>query len=242
MDVRWYTSPDARTAAEACAQHLLARLEETLAGRDYATLTVSGGTTPKLLFEALAARRFDWNKIHLFWVDERAVPPSDPHSNYRMAAEAFLMPAKFPPRNVHRIHGEFRPEVAARCYATEIRDFFGLEEGEMPHFDVIHQGVGADAHTASLFPGEPLLDDREGIAAAVYVEKLSQWRITLLPGVLLAAKHTVLLATGADKAEAVRAVFHEPYDPRRYPAQMVSQQGRGVAWFLDQAAARLVGD
>jgi 6-phosphogluconolactonase len=195
-----------------------------------------------LLFEALAARCFDWNKIHLFWVDERAVPPSDPQSNYRLAAEALLMPAKFPPRNVHRIRGEFRPEVAARCYATEIRDFFGLEEGEMPHFDVIHQGIGADAHTASLFPGEPLLEDREGIAAAVFVEKLAQWRITLLPGVLLAARHTVLLATGADKAEAVRAVFHEPYDPKRYPAQMAPHQGRGVAWFLDQAAARLVGD
>lgn len=242
MGVRWYASRDAGSAAEACAHHLLARLEEALAGREYATLTVSGGTTPKLLFEALAASRFDWNKIHLFWVDERAVPPSDPNSNYRMAAEAFLMPAKFPHRNVHRIHGEFRPEVAARCYATEIRDFFGLEEGETPHFDVIHRGIGADAHTAGLFPGEPLLDDREGIAAAVYVEKLAQWRITLLPGVLLAARHTVMLATGADKAEAVRAILHEPYDPKRYPAQVVSHHGRGVAWFLDQAAARLVGD
>jgi 6-phosphogluconolactonase len=242
VGVRWYASPDARSAAEACAQHLRARLEEALAGREYATLAVSGGATPKLMFEALAGSRFDWNKIHLFWVDERAVPPTDPNSNYRMVAESFLMPAKFPPRNVHRIHGEFRPEVAARCYATEIRDFFGLEEGETPHFDVIHRGVGADGHTASLFPGEPLLEDREGIAAAVYVEKLAQWRITLLPGVLLAAKHTVVLATGADKAEAVRAVFHESYDSRRYPAQMAPPQGRGVAWFLDRAAAKLVGD
>ena len=100
--------------------------------------------------------------------------------------------------------------------------------------------MGPDAHTASLFPGEPLIDDRDGIAAAVYVEKLKQWRVTLLPGALLAAKHTVFLVAGADKAEAVRAVFKEEYDPKKYPAQMASHHGRRVAWFLDQAAARLL--
>ena len=242
MGVRWHAYPDARSAAEACGHHVLARLEEALAGCEYATLTVSGGTTPKSMFEVLAAARFNWNKVHLFWVDERAVPPTDPNSNYKMAAESFLIPAKFPHRNIHRIHGEFMPDVAARCYATEIREFFGLEEGEMPHFDVIHRGIGTDAHTASLFPGEPWIDDREGIAAAVYIEKLAQWRITLLPGVLLAARHTVLLVTGTDKAQTVRAIFNEPYDPKRYPAQMVSHHGRGAAWFLDQAAASLMED
>ena len=92
----------------------------------------------------------------------------------------------------------------------------------MPRFDVVHRGMGPDAHTASLFPGEPLIDDREGIAAAVYVEKFHQWRVTLLPGALLAAKHTVFLVAGDDKAEAVRAVFQEEYDPKKYPAQIAS--------------------
>jgi 6-phosphogluconolactonase len=110
----------------------------------------------------------------------------------------------------------------------------------MPHFDMIHRGMGADAHMASLFPGEPLIDDREGIAAAVFVRHLNAWRVTLLPGVLLAAKHNVFLVTGADKAEAVRAVFHEEYDPKKYPAQMASHHGRGVSWFLDEAAAKLM--
>jgi 6-phosphogluconolactonase len=240
MSARWFSYPDARAAAEACAKHILARLEDALAGRSYATLALSGGATPRPLFESLAQAKFPWPQVHVFWVDERAAPPGDPASNYKTAAECFLLPARLPSRNVHRIQGELMPEVAARRYAEEIRQFFGLEPGEMPHFDVIHRGVGADGHTASLFPGEPLLEDRENIAAAVYVEPLAQWRITLLPGVLLAAKHTVFLVTGEDKAEIVRAVFHEPYNPMRYPAQMVSLHGRGVCWFLDQAAARLL--
>lgn len=238
--MRWFAYPDPKSAAEACAHHIISRLEEALAGRAYATLGVSGGTTPKPLFENLAAAKFPWDQVHVFWVDERVVPPSDPQSNYRLVAESFLLPARIPHRNIHRIPTELMPDVGARRYADEIRTFFGLQEGEMPPFDVIHRGVGADAHTASLFPGEAIIEDREGIAAAVYVEKLAQWRITLLPGVLLAARHTVFLVTGADKAEAVRAIFHEPYDPKRYPAQMVAHHGRGVAWFLDEAAARLM--
>jgi 6-phosphogluconolactonase len=239
--MQWHAYRDTKTAAEACAGFVAARLEEALSGKDHATLALSGGATPKALFESLAARRFPWPQVHLFWVDERAVPPTDPRSNYKLAAEALLIPARVPQRNIHRIHGELMPEVAARRYADEVRDLFGLEQGEMPHFDVIHRGVGPDAHTASLFPGEPLIEDREGIAAAVYVEKLAQWRITLLPGVLEAARNTVMLVAGADKAEAVRAVFHEPHEPRRYPAQLASLHGRAVAWFLDQAAARLIG-
>ena len=108
----------------------------------------------------------------------------------------------------------------------------------MPHFDLVHRGMGPDAHTASLFPGEPLIDDREGIAAAVYAEKFNMWRVTLLPGALLAAKHTVFLVAGEDKAEAVRAVFHEEYDPKKYPAQIASHHGRGVTWFLDESSRR----
>ena len=110
----------------------------------------------------------------------------------------------------------------------------------MPRFDVVHLGMGPDAHTASLFPGQPLIEDRDGIAAAVHVEKFKQWRVTLLPGALLAAKHTVFLVAGEDKAEAVRGVFKEEYDPNKYPAQTVSHQGRGVTWFLDEADARLM--
>jgi 6-phosphogluconolactonase len=100
--------------------------------------------------------------------------------------------------------------------------------------------MGPDAHTASLFPGQPLIDDRENLAAAVYVEKFQQWRITLLPAVLLAARNTVMLVAGDDKAEALRSVVQAPYDPKKYPAQLVTHSPGNVMWFVDKAAARLI--
>jgi 6-phosphogluconolactonase len=237
--MQWHAYRDAKTAAVACAGFIIARLEEALSGKELATIAVSGGSTPKPMFETLAARAFPWDRVHVFWVDERAVPPTAPQSNYKLSAEAFLIPARVPQRNIHRVHAELMPEVAAARYEDEIRDFFGLEPGEMPHFDVVHRGMGPDAHTASLFPGEPSIDNRQGVAAAVHVGKLGQWRITLLPGALEAARNTVMLVCGAEKAEPVRAVFQEPYTPKKYPAQLGSHSGT-MMWFLDQAAARLI--
>jgi 6-phosphogluconolactonase len=238
--VHRYTLPDPEAAAEACGHSILHLLEEALAGQEFASLAVSGGTTPKILFQKLAATPFRWDKVFLFFVDERCVPPTDDASNYKLAEENLIRPAHIPSRNVHRIYGELNPEAAAARYVDEIRDFFALEDGAMPRFDVVHRGMGPDAHSASLFPGEPLIDDREHIAAAVWVEKFHMSRVTLLPGALLAAKHNVFLVCGDDKAEAVRAVFNEEYDPKKYPAQIASHHGRGVTWFLDAPAARLL--
>jgi 6-phosphogluconolactonase len=240
MSVRWYTSPDPPSAAEACAHHVISVLDEVLAGREFATFAVSGGSTPRFLFQKLAATRFAWDRVHIFWVDERCVPPTDPASNYKLTEENLIRPAHIPHRNVHRIVGEIAPKTAADRYAAEIRDFFGLEKDEMPHFDLIHRGMGPDAHTASLFPGNPLIENRDDITAAVFAPQFNQWRVTLLPGPLLAASHTVFLVAGDDKAESVRAVFKEEYDPKKYPAQIASHHGRGVTWFLDEAAARLM--
>jgi 6-phosphogluconolactonase len=238
MSVHWYSYPDAQGAAAAAARHILTLLDQVLAGKERATLAVSGGSTPKLMFQEMVKAGYRWDRVHLFWVDERAVPASDPESNYKLALESLIVPAHIPPRNVHRIEGSIAPERAAEHYEADIRRFFSLEDGELPHFDITQQGMGPDAHTASLFPGEPLLDDREGIAAAVHTPKPPPWRITLLPGVLLAARHTVFLVSGADKADGVRAVFEDEYDPKRLPAQLVSHHGRSVSWFLDEAAAR----
>src|SRR2546426_502862 len=150
-----------------------------------------------------------------------------------MAQETLLGPVRAAERQVHRIKGELRPEAAAQRYAADIRAFFGLEEGEQPSFDVLHLGLGPDGHTASLFPGESLIEDRSGIAAAVYVEKMNTWRVTLLPGALLAAQNTVFFTTGGEKADAVRAVLTEEYNPQRWPAQVITHHGRKVVWFLD---------
>jgi 6-phosphogluconolactonase len=236
----WYPFPDAKATAEGCAHHILSLLNEVLAGQEFATLAVSGGTTPKLLFQQMVPMPFDWKRVHLFFVDERCVPPSDDESNFKLANDNLIVPAHIPRSHVHRIIGEMSPEHAAQRYASDIQEYFQLEDGAMPHFDVIHQGTGPDAHTASLFPGSPLIDDREGIAAAVYVEAKGSWRVTLLPGVLLAAKHNVFLVTGEDKAQSVHNVFEADYDPHKYPAQIVTHHGRKVAWFLDKEAARLV--
>ncbi|MGA3099446.1 MAG: 6-phosphogluconolactonase [Bryobacteraceae bacterium] len=230
---RLFVSPDARAAAEACAHHALALLEKAIACEEYATFAVSGGSTPGLMFDSLATK-FRWDRVHLFWVDERAVAPDSEASNYKLAYDLLIAPAGIRERNVHRIHGELEPREAARLYTAEIRRYFELGSTELPRFDVVHRGVGPDGHTASLFPGNELLDNHDDIAAPVFAPQFNQWRITLLPGVLKAARNTVVLAAGADKAEAVRAVFQDSYDPKKWPAQIARDQAH---WFLDRAAA-----
>lgn len=227
-----HSSPEA--AAAACALYIL----DSLAGRT-ATLALSGGTTPRMMFAEMARRPFDWTRLHIFWVDERAVPPGDEQSNYRLAREHLLEPAGVPAANVHRIETELPPFEAAKRYQAVIREFFALSEGELPRFDMIHRGIGADAHTASLFPGEPLIHDEAGIAAAVYVEKFKQFRVTLLPGVLRAARQTAMLVCGADKAAPMAAITGPTRDPLRWPAQVVTGTGAPERWFIDEAAAGL---
>jgi 6-phosphogluconolactonase len=237
MSVQWYESESLDTAAEAAGNFLLSRLTDALSGQPHATLAVSGGRAPLPLFSRLARTPFPWHRVHFFWVDERCVPPTHADSNYRLVRETLLDPLRVAPSHVHRIRGELRPDEAARRYIDEIREFFGLQEGQFPHFDVVHLGLGADAHIASLFPGEAMIDNRTGIGGAVYVDKLNTWRVTLLPGAILAARHTLFLTAGEEKAQAVQAVLNEPYDPQRWPAQVITHHGRHVVWFLDHAAA-----
>jgi 6-phosphogluconolactonase len=240
VSIHRYIYPTPQQAAEHCGDAILQLLKESLSGESTATLAISGGATPRPMFEHMAKARFDWSGVHLFWVDERCVPPTDQQSNYRLAKETLIEPAHIPSRNVHRIEAELQPDEAARHYAEELSSFFSLGPGEMPHFDVIHRGIGPDAHTASLFPGEPLIDDHENLVAAVWVEKMNQWRITMLPGVLLAARHTAMLVCGADKAEAMQHIIEGPFDSRKYPAQALAHHGRSLTWFLDTDAARLI--
>jgi 6-phosphogluconolactonase len=221
---------DARDAAAHCAAQILEHLRES----PRPTLAISGGSSPKPMFEIFASTPFDWDRLQLFWVDERCVPPTDAQSNFKLANDAWLAPAKFPVSNIHRVQTERDPEDAAEVYSDELRLVFG--EG-IPQFAVIHRGMGPDAHTASLFPAEPLIDDRTGLAGAVFVEKLNSHRVTLLPAVLLAAKHTVLLVAGADKAGPLSDVLYGPHDPKKFPCQLAERDGREVAWFLDPAAA-----
>src|ERR1700722_18259828 len=238
MSVQSFVYESADAASAACASKVLELLGQALSTQPRASIAVSGGTTPKRMFADMARSGFDWTNVHLFWVDERCVPPTDFESNYKLAKDHFIDAAHFPAANVHRIQGELAPSDAASLYAADIRSFFELAvDHPMPRFDIIHRGLGPDAHTARLFPAEPLIDDHKNLAAAVYVEKFHQWRVTLLPGVLEAARHTLMLAAGADKAEPLNSVLHEPYDPKKYPAQITTYDGVGVLWLPDKGGA-----
>jgi len=230
-------SADAPAAAEACGVRMLHILQEAIAERDSASIAVSGGNTPKLLFQCLSKSDFDWSRVHLFWVDERAVPPGDPQSNYTLAYDNWLAPVSYPPANIFRIQAELPISEAAERYAAAIRSHFKLDDDGFPVFDIIQQGMGGDVHTASLFPGEPLILDRTGIAAAVYVEKLTAARITLLPGVLTRARNTLMLVTGEDKAPALHTVWKGPENLMESPAQLTRHHEGKVTWYLDEAAA-----
>ena len=174
MSIHQFTRPDLASAARSCAHHIVSILDQALAGHERASFALSGGSSPRLVFERLAQADFDWSRVTLFWADERCVPPFHEESNFRMVDESFIIPARFPRRQAHRVYTELSPERAAERYAEDLRDHFGLHRGEVPRFDLIHLGMGADGHTAGLFPGDPLLEDREHLTAATYVEKLRQ--------------------------------------------------------------------
>lgn len=229
MNARRIVCSSDAAAAEACAAEMLSLIAAARDGAGRAAIAISGGSSPKPMFAKMAAAQFDWAGVHIFFVDERCVPPTDSASNYKMAREHLLEPAGIPTGQIHRIMGEIDSQEAARQYAAKIAAFF---KESPPRFDVIHRGMGPDAHTASLFPGDPLIADRTGIAAATFAAKFSQWRVTLLPAVLLAAKHTLVLAPGADKAEALAQVFGPDRDEQKFPAQLGITESIPMTWYV----------
>jgi len=226
---------DAATAAAAAATHIAERLDEAVRDRGRATLAVSGGNSPKPLFRELVKTGVDWNAIHLFWADERAVGPEDEASNYAMALEYLIRPAGIPAANLVRVEGERGAPEAAALYEKALRTAF--PGAAVPVFDVIHLGMGPDAHTASLFPGDPLVREHHRLAAAVRAPKPPPDRVTLLPPVLHKARCVTVFAPGADKAGALKQVFEGARNPSQYPAQILDARTAETVWFLDEDAA-----
>ena len=227
-------------AARACALRAAELLTKRLSAAQSVTFAISGGSTPAMMFRVLATCPLEWKRVHLFQVDERRVSPDDARSNYRLAHAELITPTGIPSENVHRIRGELSAEAAALRYVEEIRQFFGTPRGVMPVFDIVHRGMGAEAHTASLFPGEPLIGDTTGIAAAVTVPVAPRERVTLLPGPLAAARHTLMLTAGGDKAEALHRVLTRKYEPFHLPAQIGTFGNARAEWYVDSAAAALM--
>ncbi len=236
MSDRYRVSADKEAAARAAGDYLLDCLGAALETRDVATCALSGGSTPTLMFRHLAEQEFAWERVHFFWVDERCVAPDHAESNFGIAKAVLLDPLGISKEQIHRIEGEREPRDAADRYVREIHEFFDLSVGGMPRFDMLHLGMGADGHTASLFPGGDLIDDRRGVAASVYVAARSGYRVTLLPGAILKARRIFFLVTGEDKQTTLRDVIAGPYEPALRPSQLIDREAKDVVWFLDRAA------
>ena len=234
----------------AAAEEFARRADAAVRERGAFAVALSGGSTPRGLYEVLAGdgpppfrRQVPWGRTHFFWGDERHVPPDHPESNYRTAREALLSVVPLPPEHVHRIPAE-RPDAgqAAEEYARTLREHFRLAEGQWPRFDLVLLGMGIDGHTASLFPGSPALRERARLVCAPWVERLRAHRITLTPPVLNHAACALFLVAGGDKADTLRAVLHGEVRPDRLPAQVVRPIRGELLWLVDEAAARRLPD
>ena len=232
--------PDKTALIRAEAERIVTLANEAIDRRGRFLLALSGGSTPRPLYELLASdpfrARIDWSRVHLFWGDERCVPPDHPDSNYRMTREALLDRVQPPAENVHRIRGEAEPQEAAEAYERELRRIFG--PGEVPDrsFDLVLLGMGPDGHTASIFPGTQATTETRRWAMAVHVERpRPMWRVTLTTVVLNAAADVTFLVAGADKADRLREVL-QAGGPPRLPAQLVKPTHGALHWMVDRAA------
>lgn len=231
----------AAAVAEQAAERFVEAATKALDESGRFTVALSGGTTPRSLYARLASEpfrsRLDWSRVRVFWGDERCVPPDHPDSNYRLAEELLLSRVPIRPENIHRMRGEATdPDLAAAEYAGELQSAFGLKRGERPRFDLILLGMGADGHTASLFPHSPALREVTRLAVAVYVEAVKGYRLTLTLPVLNGAATVLFLISGSDKAQRLRTVLTGKPSPGA-PASLVRPERGTLHWIVDRAAA-----
>lgn len=225
---------------DAALETIVVALREHAGDAFYVVL--SGGSTPLRLYEMVLERDdIDWHKLRIFFGDERIVPPDHPDSNYRAAYETLLEAAPIPNEAVYRMRCELGAEAAAVDYEQRLREVFKLQPGELPRFDLVLLGMGADGHTASLFPGTPALEERERLVVANPVPQLDTTRLTLTFPVFNAARNVLFLVTGAEKAPALRACLTGDV-AERPPAGRVQPTDGRLLWFVDRAAAAELGD
>jgi 6-phosphogluconolactonase len=223
------------------ADRVTGHVGEAIIARGNALVCLTGGNTPRRLYTLLGdpdrqwRERIDWDRLHLFWTDERHVPPDHPESNFGMTRECLLSRVPVPESQIHRMPGE-REDAgrAAADYEIDLRAAFAEAGRDDLTFDAMLLGVGRDAHIASLFPGSPLLAPvatrRPDRVAAVHVPHLAEWRLTLTPAAILDVRRTVVLVEGTEKADAVQAALALPEDVQRWPAQILRQLGGRVEW------------
>ena len=236
---------DAPTIARRAAEEFIKSANTAVKSKGSFSVALAGGSTPKALYSLLASDplrgQLPWEKMHLFFGDERHVEPTHPDSNFRMATEAMISKVPLKPDQVHRIKAENPDtEQAAREYEKELRSHFKLADGEAPQFDLVLLGMGNEGHTLSLFPGTKALRDNGRLVLRNWVGKLLAERVTLTAP---AASNTVLamfMVAGADKAMALKAVLEGPYEPEQLPAQLIDPKNGRLLWLVDATAGGLL--
>jgi len=236
-------SPNAEAVAAVAAQLFTDTAISAVSAKGVARIAISGGSTPKRMFTQLAdpakpyAAAVPWDKLELFWVDERCVPPDHADSNYKMTKAALLDHVPLPASRVHRMEGELDPAEASAKYESDIRNTFKLEGAETPAFDLILLGMGDDGHTASLFPHTEALHEMSLIVTPNHVPQKDTWRITLTLPVILHGKKVAFLIEGAGKAEILADVLLGAYDPESKPSQLIRPVSGELSLLLDSPAA-----
>ena len=237
---------DAAAVAQHGAQELLHAAKAAAASKNSVSLVLSGGSTPRTLYALLSGdpmlhTELPWDKMALYFGDERHVGPDHPDSNFRMVKESLLSSAPLKPEQVRRIKAEYPDaERAALEYQQTICADFGLGAGQFPRFDVVLLGMGSDGHTASLFPCTKVLRETRRIVASNWVGKLYAQRITLTVPAINNAEQVIFLVTGADKAPALKGVLEGPREPEQLPAQMIQPRNGKLTWLVDRAAGSML--
>lgn len=225
--------PDFASLIAGAADTIAAAAAEAIAARGRFTIALSGGNTPRPVYQRLASVPIDWTKVHVFFGDERCVSPRDARSNHHMARVALLDRVPVPSEHVHRMRGEDPPEAAAEAYAAVLRSALG-EDGRL---DLVLLGLGHDGHTASLFPGLAAATETRRTVMESYVEFVGMWRLSMTPAAINDARRVLFVVTGDDKAEILRRVLKGPREPVVLPAQAIRPKERPATWLLDQQAA-----
>jgi len=226
--------------AEASVKRFVQAAKDAILQRDTFSVALAGGSTPKAMYRLLASEEFsnqlDWNKIFVFFGDERCVLPDDPESNYRMTREAFLDHVPIPEENILPMDGALEPEKSALLYEHKLRNHFGNQ----PRLDLVLLGMGTDGHTASLFPGTAAIHENNRWVVAHFVSKLDAWRLTLTPPIINSARQIIFLVSGKNKAQPLYDVLHGPRQPDVLPSQIIQPTKGSLTWMLDAAAAKLL--
>ncbi|MDQ6762278.1 MAG: 6-phosphogluconolactonase [Bacteroidota bacterium] len=237
MKVEIYNSTD--ELAEGMAVWICALVQATLQKQEFFTLVLSGGETPKSLFKKLASEKYidkiNWERLHIFWGDERAVPSTDERNNAKMAMDYLLDAVDIPAAQIHKMRVDIEPIFSAKEYEKILHTYF---DNTQQSFDLVLLGIGEDGHTLSVFPGSALIDKHDNWVESIYNEKQQMYRITLTPDIVNKASHIAFMANGENKSSTLQRIIEGSFEPDVLPAQTIKPVNGELYWFLDKDAAK----